>query len=198
MHISADNREKFYKVRPLFSAVRNRCLQQPLEEKLSVNEAMILFTGWFSVKQRTKCELVPWGIKVLMLCRKNLCAYDFMLYHGVTAIFDESLLELFDQSPSVAFCLAIKATSECTTSFSSTIYFLHTSSPRPPRGWNFHRSGTRLIFGSACHLLSPLSLFALLFDREDKGDMFPRKDSWFSMDYTALYTGGQNSSKVLL
>jgi hypothetical protein len=35
--ISADSRHKFDKVRPLFGAVRNRYLQQPLKEKFSVD-----------------------------------------------------------------------------------------------------------------------------------------------------------------
>jgi hypothetical protein len=62
-----------------------------------------------------------------------LYAYDFLLYPGVTTIFDESLSELFDQSPPVAVHLAIQATSEWTSTFSSTIYFFPTSS-HPPGG----------------------------------------------------------------
>jgi hypothetical protein len=176
IHISADNRDKFYKVLPLFSAVQNRCLQQLLEEELSVNEAMIPYTGCFSVKQHTKCKLVPWGINMLMLCSKNLYACGFMLYHGVTTIFDESLSELFDQSPSVALCLAIKATSEWTTSFSSTIYFLHTSSrPPPDESFIVVEHDSCLVLLATC--FKPCSFFGLLFDREDEGDMFLRKVS---------------------
>jgi hypothetical protein len=41
MHIPADNKDQFYKVWPLFSAVQNTCLQLLVEEQSSVDKGMI-------------------------------------------------------------------------------------------------------------------------------------------------------------
>lgn len=43
--IPAGCKDAFYKVRPIFDAVRNRCLELPLEKELCVDEQMVPFTG---------------------------------------------------------------------------------------------------------------------------------------------------------
>lgn len=49
-----NNSDKFYLVRPLINAVRNRCLQMPVEEIVSVDEQIVPFKGRLSIKQYIK------------------------------------------------------------------------------------------------------------------------------------------------
>ncbi|PNF34042.1 hypothetical protein B7P43_G03481 [Cryptotermes secundus] len=106
MDIPADNKDRFYKVWPIYTALRNRCLELPAEEELAVDEAMIPFTGRLSVKQYVKGKPTPWGIKMYMLCGKSGQAYDFILYQGASTEFQESLLKAFGQGPTVVLQLA--------------------------------------------------------------------------------------------
>lgn len=41
----ADNNDVFFKVRPLYDGIRNRCLELPLEENLCVDEQMVPLGG---------------------------------------------------------------------------------------------------------------------------------------------------------
>uniref|UniRef100_A0A672KG02 PiggyBac transposable element-derived protein domain-containing protein n=1 Tax=Sinocyclocheilus grahami TaxID=75366 RepID=A0A672KG02_SINGR len=50
----AENNDVFYKVCPLYDAMRRRCLELPLEENLCVDEQMVPFHGSLSVKQYVK------------------------------------------------------------------------------------------------------------------------------------------------
>uniref|UniRef100_A0A672KBA3 PiggyBac transposable element-derived protein domain-containing protein n=1 Tax=Sinocyclocheilus grahami TaxID=75366 RepID=A0A672KBA3_SINGR len=65
----AENNDVFYKVCPLYDAMRRRCLELPLEENLCVDEQMVPFHGSLSVKQYVK---------------GNGMAYDFLLHQGAT------------------------------------------------------------------------------------------------------------------
>lgn len=60
----------FYKVRPIYDAVRSRCLELPLERELCVDEQIIPFTGKHAAKQYVKGKPCPWGIKLFFLCGK--------------------------------------------------------------------------------------------------------------------------------
>nr|CAD7424363.1 unnamed protein product [Timema monikensis] len=106
MRIPPDNKDKFFKVRPIYDSVRNRCLELHVEEYLAVDEAMIPFTGHLSVKQFVQGKPTPWGIKMYMLCGKSGLAYDFLLYQGATTEFKEPLLRSFGQGPTVVLQLA--------------------------------------------------------------------------------------------
>lgn len=80
----ADNNDVFFKVRPLYDAIRSRCLELPLEENLCVDEQMVPFRGALSVKQYIKGKPHPWGVKIYFLCGKSGMAYDFLLHQGTT------------------------------------------------------------------------------------------------------------------
>ncbi|KAM3625846.1 uncharacterized protein V6R79_018497 [Siganus canaliculatus] len=80
----AENNDVFFKVRPLYDAIRSRCLELPLEENLCVDEQMVPFRGDLSVKQYIKGKPHPWGVKIYFLCGKSGMAYDFMLHQGTT------------------------------------------------------------------------------------------------------------------
>lgn len=63
--------DKLHKVRPLFEAIRQRCLALELEENLCVDEQMVPFRGHLSIKQYMKGKPTPWGSKFLF-CVANL------------------------------------------------------------------------------------------------------------------------------
>lgn len=85
LEISKDNSDKFVKVRPVINAVRNRCLQLPVEEVVSIDEQIIPYTGKLSTKQYMKGKPNPWGIKVYVLAGKTGQPYDFIVYQGSTS-----------------------------------------------------------------------------------------------------------------
>lgn len=103
-----DNKDKFYKVRPLYDLIRKRCLELQTEENLCVDEAMVPFTGRFSVKQYIRGKPSPWGIKIFMLCGKSGIVHDFILYQGASTEFDPVLLKKFGLGPTVVLQLCEK------------------------------------------------------------------------------------------
>lgn len=107
--IPADCVDKFFRVRPLMNAVRNRCLQLPLEEFLSIDEQMIPMRGRVSkgVKQYVKNKpKIKWGAKNLVLCGKSGLAYDFVCYQGSTTEFDPRMLDKFGSGATMVLHLA--------------------------------------------------------------------------------------------
>nr|XP_021187154.1 piggyBac transposable element-derived protein 3-like [Helicoverpa armigera] len=80
--VPAGCNDAFYKVRPIFDAVRYRCLELPLEKELCVDEQIVPFTGKHIAKQYIKGKPCPWGLKIFFLCGKNGQAYDFILYQS--------------------------------------------------------------------------------------------------------------------
>uniref|UniRef100_A0A3B4CEN1 PiggyBac transposable element-derived protein domain-containing protein n=1 Tax=Pygocentrus nattereri TaxID=42514 RepID=A0A3B4CEN1_PYGNA len=80
----AENNDVFFKVRPLYDAIRSRCLELPLEENLCIDEQMVPFRGTLSVKQFIKGKPHPWGVKIYFLCGKSGMAHDFLLHQGTT------------------------------------------------------------------------------------------------------------------
>ncbi|XP_042143406.1 piggyBac transposable element-derived protein 3 [Ixodes scapularis] len=89
LHISDSNaprdpnsQGKFWKVRPVIEAVRQRCLLlEPLEHN-SVDEQMIAFTGRVAAKQFVKGKPNPEGVKVFVRCSSDGLAHDYELYQG--------------------------------------------------------------------------------------------------------------------
>ncbi|KAH8039331.1 hypothetical protein HPB51_005661 [Rhipicephalus microplus] len=78
-HSSAD---KFWKVRPLLNAVKERVLQLPPLEHNSIDEQIIPFTGRVAAKQFIRNKPNPEGVKVLLRCSAEGMAHDFELYQG--------------------------------------------------------------------------------------------------------------------
>lgn len=83
----------FYKVRPIYNAIRSRCLEIPLEKELCVDEQIVPFTGKHSAKQYIKGKPCPWGMKLFFLCGKNGRAYDFIIYQNSIPELDRSLIK---------------------------------------------------------------------------------------------------------
>lgn len=89
--IPADCKDVFHKVRPIYDAVRNRCLELPLEQQLCVDEQMVPFTGKHVAKQYIKGKPCPWGLKFFFLCGKHGQAYDFILYQTSSPELDSNI-----------------------------------------------------------------------------------------------------------
>nr|XP_039250202.1 piggyBac transposable element-derived protein 3-like [Styela clava] len=73
---------KFWKVKPVINAVRNRCIQLPREEFNAVDEQMIPFTGRVPAKQFVKGKPNPVGLKNFVICGKSGRAVDFEIYQA--------------------------------------------------------------------------------------------------------------------
>lgn len=80
--------DRFWKVRPLYQKIRNRCLSLPLEGELCIDEQMIPFKGNLNVKQYVKNKPTPWGIKLYAFCGRSGLLYDFIIYQGATTELD--------------------------------------------------------------------------------------------------------------
>ncbi|XP_047101017.1 piggyBac transposable element-derived protein 3-like [Schistocerca piceifrons] len=102
-----ENKDKFYKVRPVYTAIRKRCSELPIEENVCVVEGIIPFTGKFSAKQYIKGKSSPWGIKVFMLCGKSGIVHDFLLYQGATTELNTPCCKKFGLSPAVVLGFSV-------------------------------------------------------------------------------------------
>ncbi|KAG0414983.1 hypothetical protein HPB47_007864 [Ixodes persulcatus] len=74
--------DKFWKVRPVLDAVRQRCLELAPSENNSIDEQMIPFTGRVAAKQFLRNKPNPAGVKVFVRCSSDGMANDFELYQG--------------------------------------------------------------------------------------------------------------------
>ncbi|GBP37758.1 PiggyBac transposable element-derived protein 3 [Eumeta japonica] len=88
---SGNSKDAFIKVRPIFDAVRKRCLDLPLEKNLCVDEQIVPFTGKHVAKQYIKGKPCPWGLKIFFLYGKHGQAYDFILYQSSSPELDKNL-----------------------------------------------------------------------------------------------------------
>lgn len=88
--------DHFWKVRPLYEAVRQGCLKVERGESLSVDEQMIPYRGDLNVNQYIKGKPTPWGVKVYPICDSAGIMYDFIIYQGKTTEFNSECL-LFGQ-----------------------------------------------------------------------------------------------------
>lgn len=93
MKMPSNCKDAFYKVRPIYDAIRSRCLEIPLEKELCVDEQIVPFTGKHSAKQYVKGKPCPWGIKLFFLCGKNCRAYDFIIYQNSIPELDKTLIK---------------------------------------------------------------------------------------------------------
>lgn len=100
-----DCKDIFYKVRPLYNSIRERCKQLTLSKVLSVDEQMIPFTGRSAAKQYAKLKPNPWGIKCFLLCGNDGMAYDFVLYQGSSTEIDNSLIKKFGFGAAIVLTL---------------------------------------------------------------------------------------------
>lgn len=102
----SENKDKFFKVRPIYTAIRKRCNELPVEENVCVDEGIIPFTGKLSAKQYIKGKPNPWGIKMFMLCGKSGIVHDFLLYQGSTTELDENCCKRLGLAPAVVLQLS--------------------------------------------------------------------------------------------
>lgn len=106
LEIPENCNDRLYKVRPLYNAVRDRCLQLKLEENLCIDEQIVPFRGHLSIKQYIKGKPTPWGIKIFVLCGQSGQAYDFIIYQGSLTEIDKGLLKIFGLGATVVLKLA--------------------------------------------------------------------------------------------
>jgi len=74
--------DRFYKVRPLLTMLRDACLLTEPEERLSVDEQMIPYKGKNSLRQYLPKKPKKWGFKVMARCGVSGLTYDFFMYDG--------------------------------------------------------------------------------------------------------------------
>ncbi|GBN03032.1 hypothetical protein AVEN_181052-1 [Araneus ventricosus] len=74
--------DKFWKVRPLLSKIRERCLQQERPRIVSIDEQIIPFHGQISMRQYVKGKPNPVGLKVFVMCTTYGLPLDFIFYEG--------------------------------------------------------------------------------------------------------------------
>lgn len=89
------NKDRFWKIRPLYDAIRKRCSALRLETELCIDEQMVPFKGTLNVKQYVKNKPCPWGIKIFALCGRSGLVYDFLLYQGSSTELDEMEKKVF-------------------------------------------------------------------------------------------------------
>lgn len=88
------NSDRLWKVRSLYDAIRNRCLELPLETNLCVDEQMVPFKGQINIKQFIKNKPKKWGIKIFILAGQSGLVYDFIIYQGSTTEIQPDLMTL--------------------------------------------------------------------------------------------------------
>lgn len=136
--------DKFFKVRPIFNAIRERCLQLPQEQKMCVDEQMCPFKGHLSVKQYIRGKPTPWGIKLFLLCGESGIIYDFRLYQGKTTDIDKDFQTKYGQGPAVVMELSKIITTAHTQLFFDN-YFSSYALLQYLKGKNILAAGTARI-----------------------------------------------------
>lgn len=100
--IAADARakDKLWKVRPLIDKIQAGCKRQHKENKLSIDEMIIPFTGSCGIKQYCPGKPNPVGVKAFVLANPNGLVCNFDVYQGNTT---------YPQFESTSFGLGDKA-----------------------------------------------------------------------------------------
>lgn len=97
--------DKFYKVRPVLTAVRKQLLQLEVSEVVAIDEQIIPCKGRVDGKQYVKDKPYSWGLKNFVLCDKNGMPFDFFVYQGSSTELSPSNLKKFGFCASVVLHL---------------------------------------------------------------------------------------------
>lgn len=90
-----DSPDRFYKIRPLFEMLRERCLLIPSTHKHSVDEVMVAYKGTRAGTLRQYIANKPnkWGFKLFCRASSSGIIHDLLLYQGVSTFFNIALSE---------------------------------------------------------------------------------------------------------
>lgn len=78
--IPCNNKDKFFKVRPLYNCLKKKCNSLEIERNLSVDEQMVPFKGQSYVKYYMRGKPHPWCFKIYLLCGSSGLVYDLLMY----------------------------------------------------------------------------------------------------------------------
>ncbi|XP_015369501.1 PREDICTED: piggyBac transposable element-derived protein 3-like [Diuraphis noxia] len=98
------NKDKFIKVRSLYTALQKKCNCLPIERNLCVDEQMVPFKGQLSIKQYMKGKPIKWGVKVFLLCVKSGTIYNILPFQGYYEL-DQDLIKTVGSGASVVLYL---------------------------------------------------------------------------------------------
>lgn len=81
---STPTEDRYYKIRPVIEAVRQKCLEIEEEKRFSVDEMMIPYKGTKAGSRRQYMQKKPkkWGFKLFVRCGVSGLVYDFFPYGG--------------------------------------------------------------------------------------------------------------------
>lgn len=74
--------DKLWKVRPLINRVLLGCYAQEREQKISIDEMIIPFTGSCAIRQYCPGKPHPTGLKAFVLANPNGLVCDILVYQG--------------------------------------------------------------------------------------------------------------------
>lgn len=85
-----NNEDRLWKMRDIFTSIRNMCRELPLEKNLCVDEQIVPFKGQINIKQYLPNKPKKWGIKLWILAGQSGQIYDLVIYQGAsTEVRDE-------------------------------------------------------------------------------------------------------------
>lgn len=85
-------KDKLWKVRPILDRVLRGCHAQNREQKISIDEMIIPFTGACAIRQFCPGKPHPTGLKAFILANPNGLVCDILVYQGNTT-FEESQIK---------------------------------------------------------------------------------------------------------
>ncbi|XP_068215341.1 uncharacterized protein [Palaemon carinicauda] len=89
------NRDKLFKVRPLFDKLRSKFQQIPMTQNLCIDEQLAPFKGDSSFKQYILSKPHKYGYKFMVLADSQGMTYDFMPYTGkIDPVDDQNVPDL--------------------------------------------------------------------------------------------------------
>lgn len=78
------SKDKLWKVRPLIDQIQKGCRKQEKEQRLSLDEMIIPFSGSCGIRQFCPGKPNPVGLKAFVLANPNGLVVDFHIYEGST------------------------------------------------------------------------------------------------------------------